>query len=919
MVTRITKIVEFHHAAALADIDLALDICNGRKTKQLRKPEEEAKVTQHERQMVKLQATKESERKDIVSAERKKRRDELRSRSVLRDSIQAADSANYDALFDPSTFQVDIDVNGTFVLRRQDSSLKQMENHAKGVSSTSSRTPAPEVSRTRKQSFGRETPVASQSGWKTKPTSSALSQSYAFYDEESATTPIPQHMADPWSSSSAPLENGEFHFPGGLPAESKAKGVTVSSAWGKKSSSLGKFPDLMDNGPGSQFKVEETPITVNRVSPPVETETERPSSPSFSSSKKSSKKQRQANKKPGAVIKGEPESASPSNPTSVGSSKTLPAAPHLDISKTSIGSSSSTGHEELSSTPRPNVAHIMMKKQGLASGMARTTPVNGADDPASTPRQSALRQLASVHDPNESGTEEETPWQRMMKKKAQAQASDRAVVESSKHETSGNRSGLQSKIPPHRGADLSASTSLAEEEETPWSRMMRLKAQGQAPQANSVNTRTSEVEEETPWQRAMRLKGQKQAPASANTIPSEAQEDENPRERSQRLKAQSQNPWSTSSAMAKSVMIDESESPWERVMTKAAQQGLENLAMTSAKPQVGPSSGMRQSQLPNNHTLVPPPDLTGSNMAQYPVRQVEREFWHPKGVTPSTSHHQMWNPSGQTQPPHMEKSSSMATSNSRSQDANRVRRVSDPVSPSPRLEFSDLPDATDRYDFVPASILKGKSKQPPTKKKVTIEEVPDDEGRMGPDEKLPTNSRYVLDIAEPKPSVPPNLYTRFFDFEAEEDEAEGDDTELSSLAPTPSTAPTSPPGEIPTLDEDDELMAEIQNGGWENLLAGNPSKPTKSAKHPQWPPPGSFTNGTSQALDSAKLLSALQSVNGSPSVEEKTDVPPKPAASVVPPVPETKDNKDPGGKSNKDVKGKAKGKGADKKGKGGRK
>jgi hypothetical protein len=230
-----------------------------------------------------------------------------------------------------------------------------------------------------------------------------------------------------------------------------------------------------------------------------------------------------------------------------------------------------------------------------------------------------------------------------------------------------------------------------------------------------------------------------------------------------------------------------------------------------------------------------------------------------------------------------------------------------------------LPDANERYDFVPTSILKGKSKQPPTKKKVTIEEVPDEEERMSSDAKLPTNSRYLLDIAEPKPSVPPNLYTRFFDFEGEEDEAEEDDTELSSLAPTPSTAPTSPPGEIPTLD-DDELMAEIQNGGWENLLASSPSKPTKNANHAQWPPAGSLANGSSQTLDSAKLVSALQSVNGSPSVEEKTDVsPPKPAVPVAPPVPESKDNKDQGGKSNKDVKGKGKGKGADKRGKGGRK
>jgi len=956
MVTRITKIVEFHHAAALADIDLALSIYNGRKAKELGKVEEEVKFSQHERRMVELQAAKENERKAIVSAERKKRRAELRNRSILRDPIQTADSANYDALFDPSTFQVAVNMDGAFVLQRGNVPPKEIAIHVNSLSPESSRTPAPETPRARNQSVGRETPSIApggkQSAWKMKSAPSALSQVHAVYDDESSATPIPERMIDtPWSSTpvnpfahSVPLENGNFRIPGGFPVESNAKGAPMASGWGKKpsppsafaSGSASKLSAYVDDDEAKQAEADETPVippkVVSKTLPPVEHE--QLASPMISSlTKKPNKKQRQANKKSGAVSsspnKGEAE---PPTPITAGSSKTPVTTQRMDTPQTSIDGSFTAEQGELSSTPRANIAHMMMKRQGLASSMAKSTPVARGEDPASTPRPSALRSLSTVRGLNESSAEEESPWERMMKK---TRVPDPQVAESSKQETLWGRAMKQKpQVPGHRSADFSASSSSAEEEETPWNRMMGLKAHSQPPKGNLSNTapRTSEGEEETPWQRAMRLKGQSQTPHGASALSPNVSEDETPWERTMRLKGQSQIPhgasvlspnvsedetpwqrtirlkgqnqisWGASSSSTKSTAVEESDSHWEQMMRKASQSASEDLATISAKPRVGASSNLQPNQHLNNSTFpIPAADIPNSKLAGHAMRQAE--FWHPGGVTPGATQHQMWNPSGRAQ------SSSRAAPNGPSQDIDRLRWMSD--RPSASSGFADLPDISDHPEFVPASILKGaKSKKPSGKdKKVTIEEVPDEED-TGPDEKLPSNSRYVLDIVEPKPSVPSNMYMRFFDFEAEED-----DTELSSLAPTPSTAPTSPPGEIPSLD-DDELMAEIKKGEWENLLSGSSSKPIQNTKHARWTPgPLASESPSSQAFDTAKLLSALQSVNDGSSASEQS----KPVPSARP-APETKDDKEkePAVKPNKETKGKGKGKGgADKKGKSG--
>jgi hypothetical protein len=80
MHVRFQKIIEFHQAAAHADIELAIAIYKDRMAQNSDKHEVSSKVTNHQKRMMQLQMEKEEERKNIVKAERSKRRSELRRR-----------------------------------------------------------------------------------------------------------------------------------------------------------------------------------------------------------------------------------------------------------------------------------------------------------------------------------------------------------------------------------------------------------------------------------------------------------------------------------------------------------------------------------------------------------------------------------------------------------------------------------------------------------------------------------------------------------------------------------------------------------------------------------------------------------------------------------------------------------------------
>ncbi|CAA7268300.1 unnamed protein product [Cyclocybe aegerita] len=74
------KIIEFHQAAALADIELAVEIYKGRKAAGGKKHEASPLVVEHQKRMVQVQMEKEEERKAIVNTERSRRRSEPRRR-----------------------------------------------------------------------------------------------------------------------------------------------------------------------------------------------------------------------------------------------------------------------------------------------------------------------------------------------------------------------------------------------------------------------------------------------------------------------------------------------------------------------------------------------------------------------------------------------------------------------------------------------------------------------------------------------------------------------------------------------------------------------------------------------------------------------------------------------------------------------
>jgi len=98
--------------------------------------------------------------------------------------------------------------------------------------------------------------------------------------------------------------------------------------------------------------------------------------------------------------------------------------------------------------------------------------------------------------------------------------------------------------------------------------------------------------------------------------------------------------------------------------------------------------------------------------------------------------------------------------------------MSDPISPSPRsFEFPNLSDRQfeKRPEVLPGILKKPKAEGKPAKaklKRVTIEEVPDEEDD-GPFhfETFPPDSRVILDIVEPIPSVPSTTFSSILEFD----------------------------------------------------------------------------------------------------------------------------------------------------------
>ena len=198
-----------------------------------------------------------------------------------------------------------------------------------------------------------------------------------------------------------------------------------------------------------------------------------------------------------------------------------------------------------------------------------------------------------------------------------------------------------------------------------------------------------------------------------------------------------------------------------------------------------------------------------------PIRAVDREQWLPGGFDVDGDGDRKSDlgespPTAQfsTRPalapeklsvPHLQEQSRLV--------GNKTLRENDVAFSSPPIPKS-IPITTQAPS--PITTKKGKNKKGKGKR-VSVEEVPDDE----PDNRggcLPADSRYILEsktILEPKPSVPPRMFESIIGYG---DDDEGDSTS-SSIAHTPSTAPSSPPD---LFDGDEARIAaaikELQEG-----------------------------------------------------------------------------------------------------------
>ncbi|KAF8189781.1 hypothetical protein K438DRAFT_1763427 [Mycena galopus ATCC 62051] len=172
--------------------------------------------------------------------------------------------------------------------------------------------------------------------------------------------------------------------------------------------------------------------------------------------------------------------------------------------------------------------------------------------------------------------------------------------------------------------------------------------------------------------------------------------------------------------------------------------------------------------LPQKTARVMEIQTPGASSSRTTLEQMQRPFIHkslgsdawigapPPPAAPGSS---VWVSSTSAQ---IEKSTSIPVRLPALAETIRPRRMSDPISPSPRIFAlpDDLQDAKQGADALPSITKKGKGKQAAKPKRVTVEEVSDEED-ADTLERLPVDSKYIF---EPKPSVPPTMFSQIIDF-----------------------------------------------------------------------------------------------------------------------------------------------------------
>ena len=213
---------------------------------------------------------------------------------------------------------------------------------------------------------------------------------------------------------------------------------------------------------------------------------------------------------------------------------------------------------------------------------------------------------------------------------------------------------------------------------------------------------------------------------------------------------------------------------------------------------------------------------------------------------------QLWSPAGRSQvdkaavPPQPQQPTSAMPQRLRSATESRGSPATNVKANTPAIQ---TPVAS-----TPANSKKAKGKKNGKGKKVTVEEVQDDEQDTR-GESLPVDSRFIMEpqvILEPRPSVPPTMYESIISYDNEEEEGH---TTSSSVAATPSTAPSSPPDPF----DGDEIrrakaIKELMEGTsrMEKVLGGGSWNTGGTKQHATWTP-----SGTDQETSSSSVFSAF--------------------------------------------------------------
>jgi hypothetical protein len=108
------KIVEFHEAAALAEISLSIEIYKARKQLNNSKEEDAPRVLEHQKRMVQLQKEKEEERKAIVKSERARRQSDVGRRLTPGDVKEVPMSHETFNLWELPSFQEEMNLPSRF-------------------------------------------------------------------------------------------------------------------------------------------------------------------------------------------------------------------------------------------------------------------------------------------------------------------------------------------------------------------------------------------------------------------------------------------------------------------------------------------------------------------------------------------------------------------------------------------------------------------------------------------------------------------------------------------------------------------------------------------------------------------------------------------------------------------------------------